>query len=58
MTPRGIPVGVLKAGKSFSPSSRALLLKTCVEKERKDGVRKLLSAIWQCTGFEFLNIHL
>lgn len=29
MTPRGMPVGVLKAGKSLSPSSNTFLLKTC-----------------------------
>ncbi len=28
MTPRGIPVGVLKAGSSFSPSSMTLFLNT------------------------------
>lgn len=28
MTPRGIPVGVLKAGSSFSPNSNTLDLKT------------------------------
>lgn len=38
MTPRGIPVGVLKAGRSFSPSSKALLLKSW--KERKKVVKK------------------
>lgn len=33
MTPRGIPVGVLKAGSSFSPSSITLFLKTWTEKK-------------------------
>lgn len=35
MTPRGIPVGVLKAGSSFSPSSNTLLLNTWKEKNKK-----------------------
>lgn len=35
MTPRGIPVGVLKAGSSFSPSSNTLLLNTWKEKNQE-----------------------
>ena len=35
MTPRGIPVGVLKAGSSFSPSSNTLLLNTWKEKKQE-----------------------
>lgn len=35
MTPRGIPVGVLKAGSSFSPSSNTLFLNTWKEKKTR-----------------------
>lgn len=35
MTPRGIPVGVLKAGSSFSPSSITLFLNNCKENTEK-----------------------
>lgn len=35
MTPRGIPVGVLKAGSSFSPSSNTLFLNNWKEKGKK-----------------------
>lgn len=55
MTPRGIPVGVLKAGNSFSPSSTALFLNNWRENTKYN----LVNINWQKYSMHtVMQVHL